>query len=159
MNHHAARLVDDDHILIFIQDIEGDILCVNRNFLGRRYDTDNFFAAAQLIVCLAYRPIHRDQGRLNETLDVAAREIGLLSREKAIQALIHPVGDVGFAHERSSFFWTKSAQRTAAVPRTMAISATLNTGHTRKSKKSTTCPSRMRSIRLLTAPAASATLP
>ena len=158
VHDHAARLVDDDNVHILIEDIQRDVLCTDLNRLCRRDGTRYDLAATQLKIRLAPLSVHRYVSLCDEALCVAAREGRQLPHEEYIQPFPCLIGNK-CAHGRNSFFCTKSAQRTQIVPTTMAMSAILNTGHTRKSMKSMTCAKRIRSAMLLSAPAAKATLP
>ena len=158
VHDHAARLVDDDNVRILIEDIQRDVLCTDLNRLCRRDGTRYALAATQLKIRLAPLSVHRYVSLCDEALCVAAREGRQLPHEEYIQPFPCLIGNK-CAHGRNSFFCTKSAQRTQIVPTTMAMSAILNTGHTRKSMKSMTCAKRIRSAMLLSAPAAKATLP
>ena len=158
MNDHPARLIDYNNVLVLIENIERDILRCDHNLLGGRHGAADFLPAAQLIIRFDRRAIHTDIAVRDEALHIAARAILHLARKEYIQTFSRRVRNIS-VHRGSSLFCTNNAHSTAAVPITMAMSAMLNTGHTRKSKKSTTCPVRTRSIILLTAPAARATLP
>ena len=159
MDNHAARLIDDNDISVLIENIKGDVLRTNGDLLRRGEIARDALSSAQLIVRLARRSIYSNPLLFDQPLCIAARQIGHLTHEENVQPFARAVRTEYPAHRGSSFFCTKNAQRTAAVPRTMAMSATLKTGQMRKSKKSTTCPVRTRSIILLTAPAARATAP
>lgn len=167
MHDHAARLVDDDDIGIFIKDIQRDIFRQDGDGLCRRNRKRHQFPCLQLIVGLAHSAAHFCLAGCNELLDMRAREFRLHAGQEHIETLPFPVCRILFAFLRHTspirFFLIFHAEYNCIDHARYAE----DNGHIgdieyrqiRKSKKSMTTPIRMRSIRFPMAPPSKATQP
>ena len=76
MDHHSCRLVDDGEVLVFMEDVEGDIL--GYGVEGRRVGgTFNFdrFAAVELLLGFGRVAIDTDLAGFDEHLDTGAADV------------------------------------------------------------------------------------
>ena len=89
VDHHAGGLVDDGEVLVFVEDVEGDVLGdgVERRGLRGAFDLDRF-AAVELLFGLGGIAVDADLAGFDEKLDAGAADVGQSLGEVEIEAEI-----------------------------------------------------------------------
>ncbi len=90
MHHQARRLIDHDHVVVFIHDREGNRFGDKLRRRGRRHAHDDHIARPDLVTGLADRSIERDEAVVDEALHGGARQISQAGRHKPIEAAAFP---------------------------------------------------------------------
>ena len=75
VDDHAAGLIDDDDVLIFIDDIQGDVLRDHLIFFLEFDDSLYLIAFVEAAVGLGFLTVDGDFPALNELLGITARNI------------------------------------------------------------------------------------
>ena len=75
VDDHAAGLIDDDDVLIFIDDIQGDVLRDHLIFFLEFDDSLYLIAFVEAAVGLGFLTVDSDFLALNELLGITARNI------------------------------------------------------------------------------------
>ena len=137
VDHQALGLVDHQHILVLIHDVQGDLLRFNVHGLGFRDGDGQGVAHIQSVIFLAGAAVARHMAPLHQLLGGAAAHVRQAPGQERVQPL--PGGIGGEDHLASSFqnFLLNSSRLTisAAQPQVMKQSATLNTGKSMKSTR------------------------
>src|SRR5947209_5184388 len=159
MHDEAGRFVNDGDVLVAEDYAERNVL--RRHGASRRQGEvkRNVLALTEPVGGLRRLAVDRNLAFTDHCRDRGPGEVGKSSRKRNIQPLSRLAcgGNQSFVsfvrcHQASRTPATSDRIISPATPTTTALSAMLNTGHQRRSMKSTTYPSRIRSIRLPTAP-------
>ena len=77
VDHHAGGLVDDGEVLVFVEDVEGDVFGdgVERRGLRGAFDLDGF-AAVEFLLGLGGMAVDADLAGFDEELDAGAADVG-----------------------------------------------------------------------------------
>jgi len=83
---HAGRLVNDDEVVVFVEDLERDGFGFRFERSARlRLDSDTV-ASFDLLTGLGRLVVDQDEAGINEFLDAGAREFGGMSGDETIKA-------------------------------------------------------------------------
>lgn len=164
MDDHAARLIDNDDIAVFINDLQRNILCRRR--FRRRFRQQNgqqlpgghaiiglYGLATDSRPSLTDQRLHKSagKGQLPRQTGIKAQSF-FRRRQRNCSRFHHGL----LSPSRSC---VQEYHNNKTTPATIPISATLKTGHTRKSKKSVTAPWKKRSTAFPKAPPSSSPSP
>ena len=86
MHHHPLRLVDQDHVVILVQDIQRDLLRRDLRRLRVRDVADDAVPRFQLPVALRGGTVHGDAAFLDQLLHMGARHLRHGSCKEHVQA-------------------------------------------------------------------------
>ena len=99
MNNHARRLVDDNHVVIFVNDNKRDIFGNDVRVLGRRDTHLVRLTRFDPVVRLSYGPrAVTDLAIANERLHARAAEFGVRSRKPARKPAIEALTGIVRLH-------------------------------------------------------------
>ena len=89
VDHHACGLVDDGEVLVFVEDVEGDVFRggVEGRGLGSAFDLDGF-AAVEFLLRLGGVAVDADLTGFDEELDAGAGDVGQGLGEILVEAQI-----------------------------------------------------------------------
>ena len=133
MDHQTGRLVDDQQIVVFVQDVERQGFGGKAGGTRRRDVQANDFARPHPVAGSQRAAGSRRPALLDEPLDLRARQIGQARR----QVLVEPRAGVfnrngqgePLARTQLSTLAVRKASRTSSTtPTQMALSATLKAG-------------------------------
>ena len=113
VNHHAGGLVDDGEVLVFVEDVEGDVLGdgVKGCGLGGAFDLDGF-ATVEFLFGLGRVAVDADLAGFDEELDTGAANVGKGLGEVEVEAEIGCGGVGGEGADASSLRSSSSSSRT-----------------------------------------------
>jgi hypothetical protein len=77
VDHHAGRLVDDSEVLVFVEDLEGDVFGngVEGGGLRGAFDLDGF-AAVEFLFGFGGMAVDADLAGFDEELDAGSADVG-----------------------------------------------------------------------------------
>ena len=103
VDHHAGGFVDDGEVLVFVEDVEGDVLGdgVERGRVGGAFDLDGL-AAVEFLLGLGGVAVDADLAGFDEELDAGAADVGDGLREILVEA---EVGGGGVGEEGADAFF------------------------------------------------------
>lgn len=102
--HDETRgFVDHDEVIVFVKDVEGDVLGFESGFLRRRKNRFDSITGLDRMVRLDLLPVESDKSLLDELLNVRPRPVGKLLRKKSIQ----PRARAGFRYDKIHMFINK----------------------------------------------------
>lgn len=86
MDHHARRLVDDEHLLVLKQNVQRDILWIYRPLLRRGDHDAHPIARSNWVARLHRATVDGDMTFVDQFLNIGPRSSYLMLRQKAIQS-------------------------------------------------------------------------
>src|SRR6266496_1679627 len=94
MHHHTSRLIHDQEVIIFINDIQGQCLWPDLFLLRRRSATQHLYLviSSKHITGLTRPPIDKYRAIVNELLYSSARETTQCGHQVTIEAQPHLLG-------------------------------------------------------------------
>src|SRR6476620_17151 len=183
VDNHAGRLVDRDDVLVFIDDVQRNLLGQQLILFDRRDRDLDDLARRDLECTAANLAIDQHVAIVDQTLEPGSAHVRDVRGDEFVEARvllfalwkkrqclalyggttfeleIQPIDVVSqfvIAHARRPRSALNSMITNVSNPSVSAASATLNRGHGPNTKKSVTAPSAKRSIRLEIAPPAAA---
>src|SRR6185437_12274940 len=139
----AGRLVDDEHVLVLVRDPERHVLVLQRRRRLRHGQLD-LLPAFEPVALGAPFAVDDHAALVQQPLGCRAGPNLGQGSEEAVEPL---TGGLVRDCELQRVSPSSSVTKRIATPTTMKLSARLKAGQYFRSRKSVTCPSRMRSIR------------
>ena len=132
VDHQALGLVDHHHILVLIDDVQGNVLGHDVHRFGLRNGDLNGVAGIQFVIFLAGLAVSRHGALIHELLGGGAGQVRADTGHEGVQPL---AGNVSGKNHFFSSFQNSLLNRIretimAMQPQVMKQSATLNTGNT-----------------------------
>jgi hypothetical protein len=84
---HASRLVDDDDVGIFVENVEGDGFWLSAKRRARLCVNGDAFAAAEFLRGFGRASVDEDEAGFDQLLDACAAEVGELRGKIAVETL------------------------------------------------------------------------
>ena len=136
MDHQTLRLVDHQHIIVFVHDVQRHLRGHDVHFLGFRQRHGDLIAYIQFVVFLSGLTVSQNAAFLQQLLHTGTAHIFNTAGHEGIQTLAGNVGNQHhffFSSFQNSLLIRNRCKSSRIALQVIKQSATLNTGNTMKS--------------------------